>query len=129
MHPPPTQTYTLSLHDALPICKHDPSRLYAATRTGVWRSTDAGETWSRTLATNVMGGCLDLAHRTDTDGDYLFASCGTLERATVYRNANSESDAEWEAVFSDPKMGRTTLPIAPSNQAIIYALAASNEPG
>ena len=113
----------------LAISRHDPSRLYAATRTGVWRSTDEGATWSRVLATNVMGGCLDLAQRTDTDGDTLFASCGTFERATVYRNASAEGDGEWEAVFSDPKMGRTTLAIAPSNQAIIYALAASNEPG
>lgn len=113
----------------LVISTHDPSRLYAATRTGVWRSTDAGATWTRTLATNVMGGCLDLAHRGDAAGDYLFAACGTFEQATVYRSKNAETDASWESVLSEPNQGRTSLAIAPSDPSIVYALAASNEPG
>ena len=113
----------------LVVSSHDPSRIYAGTRTGVWRSKDAGATWSRVVATTVKGGCLDLAWRGDTTGDYLFASCGTFERATVYRNDHAESSAQWTAVLSEPNMGRTTLAIAPSNPAIVYALAASNEPG
>lgn len=113
----------------LVISTHEPSRMYAATRTGVWRTTDAGATWSRVLATNVSGGCLDLAWRGDTDGDYVFASCGTFEQATVYRASNGEQDRAWEAVLSEPLMGRTTLAVAPSNPSIIYALSASNEPG
>ncbi len=113
----------------LVVSTHDPSRIYAATRTGVWRSNDSGETWQNILPTTVKGGCLDLAFRGDTSGDYLFASCGTFERATIYRNANAESNAEWQSVFSDANMGRTTLAIAPSNPSVIYALAASNEPG
>jgi photosystem II stability/assembly factor-like uncharacterized protein len=113
----------------LVISSHDPSRMYAATRTGVWRSTDGGETWSRVLETQVNGGCLDLAWRGDTDGDYLFASCGTFAQATIYRHANAESDSPWQSVLSEPLMGRTTLAIAPSNPSTIYALSASNEPG
>ncbi|HVG22573.1 MAG TPA: hypothetical protein VND45_00330 [Thermoanaerobaculia bacterium] len=113
----------------LAISTHDPSRVYAATRTGVWRSNDAGTSWNRVLATTVMGGCLDLAYRADTAGDYLFASCGTFEQATVYRNKSAESDGAWESVLSEPFMGRTTLAIAPSNPSIVYALSASNEPG
>ena len=113
----------------LAISTHDPSRVYAATRTGVWRSTDSGASWSRVVPVTVMGGCLDLAWRGDTGGDYLFASCGTFEQATVYRAKNAQSDAAWEAVLSEPDMGRTTLAIAPSNPSIIYALSASNQPG
>jgi photosystem II stability/assembly factor-like uncharacterized protein len=113
----------------LAISTHDPSRVYAATRTGVWRSTDSGASWSRVLPTTVMGGCLELAYRGDTNGDYLFASCGTFEQATVYRAKNAESGAAWEAVLSEPNMGLTTLAIAPSDPSIIYALSASNEPG
>ena len=64
----------------LAISPHDPSRLYAATRTGVWRSKDAGTTWSNVVPTTVKGGCLDLALRGDTGGDFLFASCGTFEQ-------------------------------------------------
>ena len=113
----------------LVISTHHPSRVYAATRTGVWRSDDEGASWSRILPVTVKGGCLDLAWRGDTDGDYLFASCGTFEQATVYRNRNAESDAPWEPVLTDAFMGRTTLAIAPSNPSVIYALSSTNEPG
>ena len=92
--------------------------IHAATRTGVWRSRDSGATWSRVLATNVMGGCLDLAA-----GHDLFASCGTFEQATIYRARNGV----WQPVFSEAKMGRTSLAVAPSNPSVIYALSASNE--
>ena len=104
----------------------DPSRIYAATRSGVWRSIDAGASWTRVLPTTVKGGCLDLAFRGDTANDYLFASCGTLEQATVYRTRDGST---WDAVLSEPNMGRTSLAIAPSNPNVIYAMAASNEAG
>ena len=113
----------------LAISTHDPQRIYAATRTGVWRSNDAGETWARVVATTVNGGCLDLAFRANTDGDFVFAACGTFEQATVYRARNAEGPDPWESVLSEPNMGRTTLAIAPSNPSVVYALAATNEPG
>jgi len=71
------------------VSPHDHMRIYAATRTGVWRSPDGGDSWTNVLPTTVKGGCLDLALRGDTDGDFLFASCGTFEQATVYRNRNA----------------------------------------
>jgi photosystem II stability/assembly factor-like uncharacterized protein len=113
----------------LVISTHEPSRVYAATRTGVWRSDDAGATWANVLPVTVKGGCLDLAWRGDTSGDYLFASCGTFQQATVYRNKNAGSNPDWEPVLSAPFMGRTSLAIAPSNPSIVYALSATNEPG
>ena len=64
---------------------NDKQRIYAATRTGVWRSTDAGASFTRLLEVNVRGGCLDLALRPDRDEDVLLASCGSYEQATVYR--------------------------------------------
>lgn len=111
------------------ISTHDASRIYAATRTGVWRSLDGGETWTNVQPVTVKGGCLDLAWRGDTAGDYLFAACGTFEQATVYRNANAHGSGAWQPVLSEEHQGRTTLAIAPSNPNVIYALAASNEPG
>ncbi|HYO77961.1 MAG TPA: hypothetical protein VE010_15995, partial [Thermoanaerobaculia bacterium] len=113
----------------LVISKHDPSRLYAATRTGVWRSLDGGATWTHSLFASVKGGCLDFAYRSDTGGDYLFASCGTFAQATIYRNKNTELDLGWEAVHTDTDMGRTSIAIAPSNPSIIYGLSATNEAG
>jgi len=107
----------------------DARRLYAATRTGVWRSLDAGVTWTQLLATNVRGGCLDLAMRPGTQGDVLFASCGSYEQATVYRFSAAGGSAAFDVVLREPDMGRTSLAIAPSNPDVMYALAASNAPG
>jgi photosystem II stability/assembly factor-like uncharacterized protein len=111
------------------VSRHDSRRVYAATRAGVLRSTDSGATWKLVLRPGVKGGCLDLAQRTDTETDHLFASCGTLETATVYRKVRAEGAGRWVGVLSEPGMGRTSLAVAPSNQEIVYALAASNVPG
>jgi photosystem II stability/assembly factor-like uncharacterized protein len=105
------------------ISPKNPDVLYAATRTGVHLSGDGGQSWSRSLDPEVNGGCLDLALRTDLAVDWLFASCGTFEQSTVYRRRMAPS-GEWEAVLSEPGMGRTSLAIAPSNQTVIYALSA-----
>ncbi len=107
----------------------DSRRIYAATRSGVWRSTDHGATWARLLAVNVRGGCLDLVLRPDRSEDVLFASCGSYEQATVYRLARAADRSDAEVVLREPDMGRTSLAIAPSNPDVMYALAASNDPG
>jgi len=112
----------------LVISPRDPNRIYAATRTGVHLSENGGGSWRRFLDPGVTGGCLDLTLRTDLNVDWVFASCGTFEQATVYRRKMTRS-GEWEAVFSEPGMGRTTLAVAPSDQRIIYALSASNDAG
>jgi hypothetical protein len=107
----------------------DTRRIYAATRSGVWRSLDAGATWSPLLETSVRGGCLDLALRPDRTDDVLFAACGSYEQSTVYRFVGASGSARAEPVLSEPGMGRTSLAIAPSQPDVIYALAASNDPG
>ncbi|HEY8712951.1 MAG TPA: hypothetical protein VIM68_08760 [Thermoanaerobaculia bacterium] len=121
-----TSTPDFHFVNDLAVSVHDSQRVYAATRTGVWRSNDSGQSWKRVLATSVKGGCLDLSMRIDTDGDTLFASCGTFDQATVYRATRAEGDEAWTSVLSEPDMGRTTLAIAPSRPSTIYALAASN---
>ncbi|HVR98310.1 MAG TPA: hypothetical protein VMW27_16975 [Thermoanaerobaculia bacterium] len=111
------------------ISPHSGSRLYAATFTGVWRSLDAGQSWDLVVDTDSFTGCLDLAIRTDQPGDFVLASCGNFDQGTVYRKTRAETDGSWSVVLSDPGMGRTTLAFAPSNQSIVYALAASTVPG
>jgi photosystem II stability/assembly factor-like uncharacterized protein len=113
----------------LAVSHLDPDRLYAATRTGVWRSDDAGGSWQHLLDPQVKGGCLDLIRRTDRPTDVVLAACGTLAQATVYRNLEAESGGAWEAVLSDPGMSRTSLAVAPSDQDVMYALSASHELG
>lgn len=100
----------------------DANQILAATRAGLWRSTDEGATWSRILNPNVTGGCLDL----DAGGGRIFTACGTFEQSTVFR---SDDGASWSPVLSEPNMGRTTLAVAPSNPSIVYALAANNADG
>jgi uncharacterized protein (TIGR03437 family) len=110
-------------------------RVYAATRTGVWRSLDGGASWTQVLdpagssGTTVTGGCLDLAIKTDQTTDYIFAACGTLTQATIYRNTDAGGSGTWTAVHTESGMGRTSLAIASSNQNVIYAASASISSG
>jgi photosystem II stability/assembly factor-like uncharacterized protein len=100
-------------------------RVYAATRTGVFRSTDGGASWTKALDASAVRGCLDLAiqyHQEDKQ-NYVFASCGTFAQATIWRALDVDQGQTWEPVLSEVDMGRTSLAIAPSDPAVIYALA------
>jgi hypothetical protein len=102
-------------------------RIYAATRTGVFRSSDFGATWSKVLDGTAVNGCMDLAIHQKLDDEtaprYVFASCGTLAQATVYRALDVEVGQVWEPVLSQPLMGRTSLALSESNPNVVYALA------
>jgi hypothetical protein len=109
------------------VSPHDSKRVYAATGTGVWVSTDAGESWgSEPVLKSTQGadglGCPELAIRSDVVPDVIFASCGD-ERVQqgVYRSTNAGTD--WEQVLpaDGTKIGFAALAIAPSNQDTIYA--------
>ncbi len=101
-------------------------RLYAATRTGVWRSLDGGGSWTRVLDPQMSGGCLDLAIRTDQAGDYVLASCGTgfFQQSAVYRNPAAAGAGTWEKVLEETGMGRASIAFAPSDQSIVYVASA-----
>lgn len=101
--------------------------IYAATRTGIWRSNNAGANWDVVLSSTITGGCLDLAIRTDQINDYVFASCGSFVQSIIYRNINAGGNGSWDPVKTEAGMGRVALAIAPSNQDVIYALSASIE--
>ena len=103
--------------------------VYAATGTGVWRSLDGGKSWRQVLASAAQGGCLDLALKSDRRDDTVFASCGTMQQATVFRGLQAQKAGLWVPVLQEPGMGRTSLAIAPSDPNVIYALAASNLAG
>ena len=100
--------------------------VYAATRTGVWRSLDGGSSWNQALVSNVANGAngaMDLVMRTDQGTDYIFAAVGTFATSHIFRNTDAGGAGTWVDVYSETNMGRTSLAIAPSNQDVIYAMA------
>ena len=112
------------------VSRNEPNRIYAATWTGIFRSTDGGQNWAQVLnrGTGAQNGCQDMVARTDQATDYLFAACGTSAAggAAILRHPDAASDTPWQPVFTPPAMGNTTLALAPSSQGTIYALTASN---
>lgn len=115
--------------NAIAVSTGDPRRLYAATREGLYRSTNRGGAWQRVLDPKVLGGCFDVEIRPGQKRDDVLVACGTFERATVYRKLGAERGGGWEAVLSEAGMGRTSLAIAPSDPDVVYAMAASYLPG
>jgi uncharacterized repeat protein (TIGR01451 family) len=102
--------------------------VYAATRTGVWRSLDGGANWTQVIisnAANGANGAMDLAIRTDQATDYVFAAVGHLAQSHIWRNTDAGGSGTWVDVYTEANMERTSLAIAPSNQSVIYAMAAS----
>ena len=117
------------------LSKGSSQRMYAATRTGVFRSSDAGASWTKVLDGSTVNGCMDLAIQTDRALANVFAACGTFGTfgvsppAGIYRALDTAGTQNWVKVHSPANMGRTSLAIAPSNQNIIYAMSASIEGG
>ena len=113
------------------ISRTNPDRIYAATWAGVYASADGGESWKLSLrpAGNTTG-CQSMVMRSDVQTDYLFAACGvnTAESPALYRNTDAGGEGVWERVHQPAGMANTTLALAPSNQSVIYALSAGNEP-
>ena len=110
------------------VSPNNPKHLYAATRTGIWRSTDGGTFWTDVLThSGDSSYCVELAIRTDTvTQDTLLASCGNHGQggdAAVYRS--TDSGQTWQQVLTEPYMSRTSLAIAPSDQDTMYALAST----
>lgn len=111
------------------LSKGSSQRMYAATRTGIFRTNDAGVTWTKMLDGSAVNGCMDLAIQTDRALANVFAACGTFTQAAIYRALDTAGTQTWTKVHSPVGMGRTSLAIAPSNQSVIYAMSASNEAG
>ena len=127
-----TATADFRFVNKIVVSRNDASRVYAATRTGVFRSFDGGGTWTKVLTPTTTTGCTDLVIRTDQATDYVLAGCGagTNVQGTIHRNPDAAGSGAWTQVLGaaqgEPAMARTSLAIAPSNQNVVYAVAASN---
>ncbi len=129
------------------VSPNDSSRLYAATRTGIWRRKSSGTAWENVLPvtaeTGVFAlGFLDLVIRSDKATDWVLAAEGKktettvdkygtevvklVEAGRIWKNVDAGADGgTWTEVQKGGLKSRTSLAIAPSNQAFVYALTSS----
>lgn len=128
--------------------------LYAATNSGVWRSSDGGRTFVKTLnpvsaqGETLFEGCNDLGIREDLTDDWLLASCASRSTddryylpgllpdacngpcdARIYVNTQAQNGDDWQMALTEPGMGRTQLAIHQASQNIIYASSANTDGG
>ena len=126
---PATNTPDFYYVNKLVISAKDKNRLYAATRSGIWRSLNGGASWTKTYATTVALGGLDLAMRTDKAADVVFATTGYAfgggDFGTIIRNNDAANTNTWDTVYAEDGIGRIALALAPSDQNVIYASAAT----
>jgi photosystem II stability/assembly factor-like uncharacterized protein len=121
----------------LAITKGATQRIYAATRDGLFRSTDGGATFTKVFdsaAAGLVRGCMDIVIQTDRALAYVVAACGhpfsSAEPAgAIYRALDTSANMTWQKVFTQTNMARTSLALAPSNNAIVYAMASSKQDG
>lgn len=120
----------------LVVSPNDNTRLYAATRFGVWRSTDAGDHWSivlsnpryNTEAQTTLGcntGCTDIEVRDDGGQDFLLAAFGVFERDGLYRTADGGDT--WTRWNTPASQGRMTIAFAPSDPSVAYVCMANRQ--
>lgn len=119
------------------ISPNNSNHLYAATRFGVWKSTDSGTSWTPILAnpnyhtpvgvpvTNgCQLGCTDLALRTDSNPDVLWAAFGSFQSDGLYRS--DDGGATWVPYTTASYQGRMTISISPADNNRVYLAMADN---
>ena len=116
-----TNTSTFHYVNSLVVSPRNAQRLYAATRTGIYRSINGGTSWS-TLATNANG-CTQVTLQPAGATGYVFAACGNFNQGTIYRGTDDDAST-FSSVFAPTGMGRASIAIAPSNQAVVYVVGA-----
>lgn len=112
---------------------------YVTTLTGLWRTTDSGATWTRYIdptAGTAANGCHDIIVRPDiVPNDTVVVSCGnfapTGTATGIWQSTNANvALPTWSKRLGPSgattlnRMGRTSLAVAPSNSATMYALIA-----
>lgn len=105
------------------------SRVYAATRTGLWRSLDSGATWALVSGVSPSNGCTDMAMQEKRAIGFLYVSCGrTNGQGTVYRVLDSDIGTG-TSILSLNGQGRSSIAVAPSNEAYVYIVASQRNAG
>ena len=110
------------------ISTRNTSRIYAATRTGVFRSNDGGGTWANLIGVPA-GGCTDLDIQKGGASGFVFIACGvnTSAGGAVYRVVDDGTSVVQPMISGQPGWGRSSLAVAPSNEAVLYVMTAQSQ--
>lgn len=106
--------------------------VYACTRSGLWRSTDAGNSWQLVFSAVNSPYCADI--EINSTG-MLFASFGfVVDRGRLYRSPTGNPGTWTPSMGGDlsapevlNRLDRIELAIAPSDEAVMYVLAAASD--
>lgn len=115
--------FSLGTTPRLVLHPTDPRTIYVARNSGLWYSTDGGESWFRLGA----GVATDVAIDPRNPSRLYMAlgrNSGSAENG-VYRS--NDAGASWGRVQGLPfgaEVGRISLALAPSNPAVVYAVLA-----
>ncbi len=123
------------------ISPTDSNRVFAATRSGVWRSTDGGATFDPVLrnpaqlsgsapaSNGSTGGALDLDIQPGSDPEVILAAFGTFQQDGLFRSADGGNTWTEVGTGSDLNIfnqGRMNVEFAPSNPNVAYIAMADN---
>ncbi|MEM9661066.1 MAG: GC-type dockerin domain-anchored protein [Planctomycetota bacterium] len=125
------------------ISPTDSDRIFAATRSGVWRSTDAGATFEPVLrnpfelngspaSNGSFGGALDLDIQPGSDPEVILAAFGTFEADGLFRSADGGNTWTQVGTPGDLRIfnqGRMNVEFSPSNPNVAYVAMADNGDG
>ena len=100
---------------------------------GVYKSSDAGATWSKVLYVDESTGCADLA-MDPNNPEILYASMWEFRRTGWSFNSGGDKSALYKSVdggkswnkihngFPEGKLGRLAIAVAPSDSNILYTV-------
>jgi hypothetical protein len=74
--------------------------LLAATSTGIYKSTDDGDTWTKVLGNGIAGATIDVAADLETEYYFTFATLGLINEGGggIYRSCDAGST--WEEIYN-----------------------------
>lgn len=105
---------------------------------GVYKTSDAGQTWEKILYVNEKTGCADLAID-PTNPNILYASMWEFRRTAWSFESGGDFSALYKSIdagktwnkihngFPDGKLGRLAIAVAPSNPKVLYTVIEAEE--
>jgi photosystem II stability/assembly factor-like uncharacterized protein len=104
-----------------------------AGNTGIWKSTDGGQTWTNTMASISTTDAYSDVIMNPADSQTLYAAVGTPGGSTkngIYKTTNGGASWALAGDFptgqSNPKVGRISLSISPAGVQTVYASVATS---